>query len=80
MRLAAADAAVAAFVARCKAGGTSAAEIETQEKLGLDTGIRASHPFDSTRELPLYIANFVLMDYGTGITIMAEATTIAANR
>jgi len=57
---------VAAFVERCKAGGTSAAEIETQEKLGLDTGIRAVHPFGSAWELPVYIANFVLMDYGTG--------------
>lgn len=64
--LAAKDPAVAAFVAQCKLGGTTAAEIETQEKLGLDTGIRATHPFDSEWELPVYIANFVLMDYGTG--------------
>jgi len=64
--LAAADPAVAAFVEQCKQGGTTAAEIETQEKLGFDTGIRAVHPFDSAWELPVYIANFVLMDYGTG--------------
>jgi leucyl-tRNA synthetase len=64
--LAAKDPAVADFIAQCKLGGTTAAEIETQEKLGLDTGIRAAHPFDSTWELPVYIANFVLMDYGTG--------------
>ncbi|PKP94367.1 MAG: leucine--tRNA ligase [Alphaproteobacteria bacterium HGW-Alphaproteobacteria-16] len=64
--LAAKDAAVADFVAQCKLGGTTAAELETQEKLGFDTGIRATHPFDSTWELPVYIANFVLMDYGTG--------------
>ncbi|MBO9621912.1 MAG: leucine--tRNA ligase [Sphingomonas sp.] len=57
---------VAAFVERCKQGGTTAAELETQEKLGLDTGIRAAHPFDSNWDLPVYIANFVLMDYGTG--------------
>jgi leucyl-tRNA synthetase len=57
---------VAAFIARCRQGGTTAAEIETQEKLGFDTGITATHPFDSTIKLPLYIANFVLMDYGTG--------------
>lgn len=56
----------AAFIAQCKLGGTTAAELETQEKLGYDTGIRAIHPFDSTRKLPVYIANFVLMDYGTG--------------
>jgi leucyl-tRNA synthetase len=64
--LAAKDPAAADFIAQCKLGGTTAAEIETQEKLGFDTGIRAQHPFDSTWELPVYIANFVLMDYGTG--------------
>ena len=55
-----------AFIAQCKLGGTTAAELETQEKLGFDTGIRATHPFDPAWELPVYIANFVLMDYGTG--------------
>ncbi|WP_239019594.1 leucine--tRNA ligase [Sphingomonas suaedae] len=64
--LAAKDPAAADFIAQCKLGGTTAAEIETQEKLGFDTGIRAAHPFDSAWELPVYIANFVLMDYGTG--------------
>ena len=58
--------AVADFIAQCKLGGTTAAEIETQEKLGYDTGIRLAHPFDPAIQLPLYIANFVLMDYGTG--------------
>ena len=62
----AADPAVADFIAACKAGGTSAAEIETQEKLGWDTGLRATHPLDPSIQLPVYIANFVLMDYGTG--------------
>jgi len=57
---------VAAFIERCRQGGTTAAEIETQEKLGFDTGVTTQHPFDSTIQLPLYIANFVLMDYGTG--------------
>ena len=56
---------VAAFVERCKQGGTTAAELETQEKLGLDTGLTATHPFGAG-ELPVFIANFVLMDYGTG--------------
>lgn len=65
-KLAAESAEVAAFVEQCKAGGTSAAEIETQEKLGYDTGLRATHPFDPEWKLPVYIANFVLMDYGTG--------------
>ncbi|MGK6318769.1 leucine--tRNA ligase [Sphingomonas sp. DT-204] len=64
--LAAENAEIAAFVERCKEGGTSAAEIETQEKLGCDTGLRATHPFDPEWKLPVYIANFVLMDYGTG--------------
>ncbi|WP_341208020.1 leucine--tRNA ligase [uncultured Sphingomonas sp.] len=63
--LAARDADAAAFVARCKQGGTTAAELETQEKLGYDTGLTAAHPFGAG-ELPVYIANFVLMDYGTG--------------
>ncbi len=56
----------AAFIELCKRGGTTAAELDTQEKLGFDTGIRATHPLDKTWELPVYIANFVLMEYGTG--------------
>ena len=64
--LAAADPDAAAFVARCKQGGTTAAEIETAEKLGFDTGLMAAHPLDPTWRLPVYIANFVLMEYGTG--------------
>jgi leucyl-tRNA synthetase len=65
-KLAAGNSEVQAFIERCKQGGTTAAELETQEKLGFDTGLRAAHPFDSSWELPVYIANFVLMDYGTG--------------
>ncbi|NCP19684.1 MAG: leucine--tRNA ligase [Erythrobacter sp.] len=57
------------FISRCKRGGTTAAELETAEKLGFDTGITAKHPFTGA-DLPVYIANFVLMDYGTG-AIMA---------
>ncbi|MBW6528014.1 leucine--tRNA ligase [Sphingomonas sp. RHCKR7] len=63
--LAARDPAAAAFVERCKQGGTTAAELETQEKLGYDTGLTAAHPLGAG-DLPVYIANFVLMDYGTG--------------
>lgn len=55
-----------AFIEKCKAGGTTAAELETAEKLGFDTGITAQHPLDPSVQLPVYIANFVLMDYGTG--------------
>jgi len=57
---------VADFIARASAGGTSAAEIETAEKLGFDTGLEVIHPFDENMRLPVWIANFVLMDYGTG--------------
>jgi len=60
------DPAVAAFVAECRQIGTSAEALETAEKKGLDTGIRVRHPFDDAWELPVYIANFILMDYGTG--------------
>ncbi len=60
------DPAVAAFVAQCRKGGTSAEEIETAEKIGYDTGIRVKHPLDPSWELPVWIANFILMDYGTG--------------
>jgi leucyl-tRNA synthetase len=60
----------AKFIERCRAGGTTAAELETAEKLGFDTCIAAVHPLDATRRLPVYIANFVLMEYGTG-AIMA---------
>lgn len=60
------DPKVAAFVAECRKGGTSAEEIETAEKIGYDTGIRVKHPLDPSWELPVWIANFILMDYGTG--------------
>jgi leucyl-tRNA synthetase len=56
----------AEFIAECKAGGTSAAEIETADKKGYDTGLEVVHPLDPEWRLPVYIANFVLMDYGTG--------------
>ncbi len=59
----------AKFIEQCKRGGTTAAELETAEKLGFDTGIGAKHPFTG-EYLPVFIANFVLMDYGTG-AIMA---------
>lgn len=65
-RLAADNEAIAAFADECKAGGTTAAELETMEKKGFDTGLKVTHPMDPTWELPVFIANFVLMDYGTG--------------
>src|SRR4029078_1367119 len=60
-QLAAKDEKLAAFVAECHRGGTAEETIETQEKMGYDTGMRAVHPFDPTWELPVYVANFVLM-------------------
>jgi len=54
------------FIELCKQGGTTAAELETAEKLGFDTGIGAVHPLDPGKRLPVFIANFVLMEYGTG--------------
>ena len=61
-----ADADAHAFVEECRAGGTSAAELETAEKKGFQTSVEAVHPFNPDWRLPVYIANFVLMDYGTG--------------
>jgi leucyl-tRNA synthetase len=58
--------ALAAFIAECKRHGTAQEVIDKAEKLGFDTGMRAIHPFDRTWTLPVYVANFVLMDYGTG--------------
>jgi leucyl-tRNA synthetase len=60
------DPKAANFIAECKSGGTSAADIETAEKKGYATGLNVVHPLDSECRLPVYIANFVLMDYGTG--------------
>ncbi|THH36624.1 leucine--tRNA ligase [Aliishimia ponticola] len=57
---------IAAFCAEARKGGTTAEAIEKAEKLGFDTGITCRHPFDTSLELPVYIANFILMDYGTG--------------
>jgi leucyl-tRNA synthetase len=64
--LAEADPEARKFIEECRAGGTSAAEIETAEKKGYRTRLEAVHPLDPTWKLPVYIANFVLMDYGTG--------------
>ena len=60
------DPKVAAFLAQCRLGGTTAEALETAEKIGMDTGIRVKHPLDPNWELPVWIANFILMDYGTG--------------
>ncbi len=58
--------ALQAFIAECGRAGTSEVAIETAEKTGIDTGVRVRHPFVEGKTLPVYVANFVLMEYGTG--------------
>ncbi|PJE27726.1 leucyl-tRNA synthetase [Pseudooceanicola antarcticus] len=60
------DPKVAAFCTEARKGGTTEEAIETAEKLGFDTGLTVSHPLDPEWKLPVWIANFILMDYGTG--------------
>ena len=55
-----------AFIEECRKGGTTAADIETAEKRGFHAGLTVEHPLDASWHLPVYVANFVLMDYGTG--------------
>jgi leucyl-tRNA synthetase len=57
---------VAAFMATCAQSGTSEADIEKAEKLGVDLGVRVRHPFDADRTVPVWAANFVLSTYGSG--------------
>ncbi|MCL4678574.1 MAG: leucine--tRNA ligase [Alphaproteobacteria bacterium] len=64
-KLAGGKAGYEAFQQECRAGGTSEAAIEQADKIGFDTGFKATHPLLG-REVPVYIANFILMDYGTG--------------
>ncbi len=64
---------VAEFVTECRKGGTTEEAIETAEKLGYDTGITVKHPLDPNWELPVWIANFILMDYGTGAIFACPA-------
>ena len=54
------------FIKQCQAVGTSEEAIEKAEKIGFDTGHKVAHPFIEGKELPIYLANFILMDYGTG--------------
>ena len=61
------------FIQECRKGGTTAAEIETAEKLGFDTGLTVDHPLIDGKKLPVFVANFVLMDYGTGAVMGVPA-------
>ena len=63
---------VAAFIEECRHGGTAQADIETAEKKGIDTGLSAVHPVTGER-IPVWIANFVLMGYGTGAVMAVPA-------
>ncbi len=64
--VAARNAAAAAFIAECNSQGTSEAAIEAAEKRGFDTGLRVASPFEPGKTFPVWTANFVLMEYGTG--------------
>ncbi|WP_298937343.1 leucine--tRNA ligase [uncultured Ruegeria sp.] len=72
-QLEAENAEIAQFVAECRKIGTTEEAVETAEKLGYDTGIRVKHPLDPSWELPVWIANFILMDYGTGAIFACPA-------
>jgi leucyl-tRNA synthetase len=67
------DPKAAAYIEECRKGAATEAEIETAEKTGYDTGLRVKHPFDPSWELPVWIANFILMDYGTGAIFACPA-------
>ncbi|MBI1215775.1 MAG: leucine--tRNA ligase, partial [Alphaproteobacteria bacterium] len=66
LALAEKDKGVEEFISKCRQMGTSEAVLEAAEKIGFDTGLKVHHPFAKGKELRVFIANFVLMDYGTG--------------
>ena len=66
------DPALAAFLEECRAGGTAEAELETMEKKGMPTGFHALHPVTG-EPVPVWVANFVLMSYGTGAVMAVPA-------
>lgn len=68
--------AIEAMIEKCRHQSTAAEALETAEKEGIDTGLKVEHPFDSTITLPVYIANFVVMDYGTGAVFGCPAHDI----
>ena len=69
---AAGNAALAAFIEECRQSGVSEATLATQEKKGLDTGLTAIHPI-SGEQVPIWAANFVLMEYGSGAVMSVPA-------
>ncbi|CAB5495127.1 leucine--tRNA ligase [Bathymodiolus thermophilus thioautotrophic gill symbiont] len=66
------NATVQAFIDECKAMETSEAAMETMEKKGVDSGLKCTHPITGA-EVPIWIANFVLMGYGTGAVMSVPA-------
>ncbi len=72
-QLAESDPGIAEKLAEMRKGGTTEEALEKAEKLGLDTGIKVKHPLDPNWELPVWIANFILMDYGTGAIFACPA-------
>ncbi|WP_425093087.1 leucine--tRNA ligase [Tropicimonas sp. S265A] len=64
---------LAAFCADVRKGGTTEEALETAEKRGFDTGLRVRHPLNPEWELPVWVANFILMDYGTGAIFACPA-------
>ena len=73
LALAETNPALAAFADECRHTGTATADLETAEKKGFDTGLSAVHPFDPDWKLPVFVANFVLMGYGTGAVMGVPA-------
>ncbi|EJF87702.1 leucine--tRNA ligase [Bartonella rattimassiliensis] len=67
------DKALSDFIENCRWGATTTVALETAEKQGFLTPLLAVHPFDSTMHIPVYVANFVLMDYGTGVVFGCPA-------
>ena len=64
---------ISAFNKECRQMSTSEADMEKAEKKGVDTGLRVKHPLNPDWELPVWIANFILMDYGTGAIFACPA-------
>jgi len=64
---------ISAFNKKCRQMSTSEADMEKADKNGFDTGLRVKHPLDPDWELPVWIANFILMDYGTGAIFACPA-------
>jgi len=69
---AASNPALAEFIAECKRGGVAEADVATQAKKGMDTGLAVTHPL-SGETLPVWVANYVLMGYGEGAVMAVPA-------